>query len=142
MIALVYIYQLTKFGNLMSCGSKDIHSKMHPVTCTNTRHDVTDFVNHGMVKYSKTWISWKRNITFLWSKKIINLCIRWHIVRGYHFAAEVTFKETKTAYVGSKHSLNPVVPLRNKGKKWHKFFYFHISFWCLEKSFWGTTKKC
>ena len=29
MIALVYIYQLTKFGNLMSCGSKDIHSKMH-----------------------------------------------------------------------------------------------------------------
>ena len=23
---------------------------MHPVSCTNTHHDVTDLVNHGMVK--------------------------------------------------------------------------------------------
>ena len=36
----------------MSCGSK-IYSKMHPVSGTNT-HDVTDLVNHGMVKNTKT----------------------------------------------------------------------------------------
>ena len=23
---------------------------MHPISCTNTQHDVTDLVNHGMVK--------------------------------------------------------------------------------------------
>ena len=33
----------------MSCGSKDI-LKMHPVLCTNTHYDVTDFKNHGMVE--------------------------------------------------------------------------------------------
>ena len=26
-----------------------IYSKMHPVSCTNTHHDVTDLVNYGMV---------------------------------------------------------------------------------------------
>ena len=26
---------------------------MHPVSCTNTRHDVTDLINHGMVKTQK-----------------------------------------------------------------------------------------
>ena len=26
---------------------------MHPVSCTNTHHDVTDLVNHGMVKKQK-----------------------------------------------------------------------------------------
>ena len=51
--ALACIYQLTKFGDLMSCDSKDIF-KMHPVSCTNTRHDVTDLVNHGMVKNTET----------------------------------------------------------------------------------------
>ena len=65
---------------------------MHPVLCTNTHHDVTDLVNHGMVKNTKTWISWKRNIIFLWNKKILNLCLRWHILRSYRFLAEVTFK--------------------------------------------------
>ena len=30
---------------------------MHPVSCTNTHHDVTDLINHGMVKNTKTWIS-------------------------------------------------------------------------------------
>ena len=39
---LAYIYQLTKFGDLVvSCGSK-IYSEMHPVSSTNTHHDVTD----------------------------------------------------------------------------------------------------
>ena len=30
---------------------------MHPVSCTNTHDDVTDMVNHGMVKNTKTRIS-------------------------------------------------------------------------------------
>ena len=33
-----------------------IYWKMHHVSCTNTDHDVTDFVKHGMVKNTKTWI--------------------------------------------------------------------------------------
>ena len=46
----------------------------------------------GLVKNTITWISWERNIIFLWNKKILNLCLRWHILRSYCFVAEVTFK--------------------------------------------------
>ena len=53
---------------------------------------VTDLVNHGMAKTSKTWISWEWNIIFLRNKKIVNLCFRWHILRSYRFVMEVTFK--------------------------------------------------
>ena len=49
-IALIYIYQLDKFGDLMS--SKD-YSEMHPVSCTKIHHDVTDLVNQGMVENTK-----------------------------------------------------------------------------------------
>ena len=35
---------------------------MHLVSCTNTHHDVTDFVDLGMVKNTKSWISWEQNI--------------------------------------------------------------------------------
>ena len=69
-----------------------IHSEMHLISCTNTHSDVTDSVNHGMVKNRKTQISWQRNIIFLRNKKILNLCLRWHILRSYCFVAEVTFK--------------------------------------------------
>ena len=69
-----------------------IYSKMHLVSCTNTHRDVTDLVNHGMIKNTKPWISWERNIIFLWNKKILNLCSRWHILRSHRFVAEVTFK--------------------------------------------------
>ena len=31
-----------------------IYSEMHTVSCTNTDHDVTDLVNHWMVKNMKT----------------------------------------------------------------------------------------
>ena len=66
--------------------------KLYPVSCTNnTHHDITDLVNHGMVKNTKTWISWERNITFLKNKNILNLCLRCHILRSYCFEAEVTF---------------------------------------------------
>ena len=89
-IVLAYIYQLAEFGDFMICGSK-----MHFIPCTNTHRDVTDLVNHGMVKNTKTWISWERNIIFLWNKKILNLCFRWHILRSYHFVAEVIFNGKK-----------------------------------------------
>ena len=62
------------------------------VLCTNTHHDVTDLVNCGMVKNTKTWISWERNLTSLRNKKILKLCLGWHILRSYHFVAEVSFK--------------------------------------------------
>ena len=69
-----------------------IYSKMHPVSCTNTHHDVIiDLVNHGMFKNARTWISWEWYMTFLWNKKILDLRLRWHILRNYHFVAEVTF---------------------------------------------------
>ena len=48
MTDVAYIYQLTKFGYLMSSDSK-----MHPVSCTNT-HDLTDLLNHGIAKNTKT----------------------------------------------------------------------------------------
>ena len=72
---------------------------MHPVSCANTHHDVTDLVHHGMVENTKIWISWVRNITFLQNKKIINLCLRWQILRSYHFVAEVGFKLTSFPFV-------------------------------------------
>ena len=90
-IALTVIYHLVKFGDLMSCGSRDI-SKMHLVY-TNIHHDVIDLVKHCIVKNTKTWISLERNITFKRNKKILSLCIRWHILRSYRFLAEVTFNE-------------------------------------------------
>ena len=37
----------------------------------NTHHDVTDLVNHGMVKNTQTWISWEQNIIFVWNKKFL-----------------------------------------------------------------------
>ena len=71
---------------------QNIYSKIHLVLYTNIHHDVTDLLNHGIVKNTKTWISWKQNIIFLQNKKILNLCFRWYILRIYHFLAEVTFK--------------------------------------------------
>ena len=97
-IALPYIYQLTRFGDFMSCGSKD-NSKMHLVSCTNTHRHITDMVNHGMVKNKKTWISWEWNIIFLQNKKVLNLCFRWHISRSYSFVAQVTFKDFVEAFL-------------------------------------------
>ena len=44
---------MAKFGDLISCGSKDIF-KNAPVSCTNTHHEVRDLVNHRMIKNTKT----------------------------------------------------------------------------------------
>ena len=68
----------------MSCSSKDIF-KNAPCIMYNTRHEVTDLLNHAMVKNIKNWISWERNITFLRNKK--DLCLRWHILRNYRFCS-------------------------------------------------------
>ena len=69
-----------------------IYSRMQPVSCTNTHHDVRDLVNCGMVKNTKTWIPWEWSITFLRNKNIFNLCIGLHILRSYSFTAVLTFK--------------------------------------------------
>ena len=87
---------------------------MYPVSCANTHHYVTYLVNQWMVKNTKTWISQERNITFPWNKKILNLCLRWHILRCYQFTAEVTFKELEplkvnyhpTTVGGHRHSVS------------------------------------
>ena len=50
---------------------------MHPVSCNNThniQYDITDLVNHEMVKNTKTWISWEQNISFPQNKKNILMC--------------------------------------------------------------------
>ena len=62
------------------------------VSRTNTHHGVTDLVKHRMVKNTKTWISRKRNMIFFSNKKILNLWLRWHILRNCCFVSEVTFK--------------------------------------------------
>ena len=84
---------MAEFGEFMTCGSKNIF-KNEP-SCTNTHRDVADSVNQGMVKNTKTWISWERNIIFSTKKKNnnLNLCLRWHILRSYRFVVEVTFND-------------------------------------------------
>ena len=52
-MALAYIYHPAKFGDFMSCGSKDI-LKNAPCLMYYTNHDITDLVNHWMVKNTKT----------------------------------------------------------------------------------------
>ena len=88
-IPLVYIYQLAKFGDLESCGLKDIFKN---VRCyMYVHHEVTNLVNCQMVQNAKFWISWERKIAFLQNKRNLNLCLRWHMLRSYRFVAEVTF---------------------------------------------------
>ena len=68
-----------------------IYSKIHPACANDTYHNVTDLVNDGIIKNTKTWVSWGQNISFLQNKKILSLCLRWHILRSYHFVEELTF---------------------------------------------------
>ena len=55
---------MIKFGRLIVAVHK-IYSKMHPVSCTNTHHDVGDLINDGIVENSNTSISLEVNIAFL-----------------------------------------------------------------------------
>ena len=75
-----------------------MYSKIYLVSYNNTHRDITDSVNYKMVKNTKIWISWERNRIFLRNKKkILNLCLRWHILRSYCFVVEVTFKGNITS---------------------------------------------
>ena len=40
----------------------------------------------------QVWISWEQDINFQGNKKIVNMCLRWHILRSYCFVVEVAFK--------------------------------------------------
>ena len=106
---------------------------MRLASCTNTHRDVTDLVNHGMVKNTKTWISWERNIIFLRNKKILNLCLRWHILRSYHFIAEVSFnclRQCKIIQLGltKMHFLNQIIML-------HSLRLFYEAAWWTDWSY-------
>ena len=122
-IAFAYIYHLAKFGDLVSFG----YSKIDPVLCTNTSHDVTDLANNGMIKNTKTWISREWNMTFLKNKRILNLCHKWHILRSYRFVVKVTFK------VGSSKSIHKILEkyLRN-------ILHFKKPFCIYEQNLWNT----
>ena len=119
---------------------------MDLVSCTNTHHDITDLLNHRMVKNTKAWISWEWNITFLWNKKILNLCLRWHILKSYCFVAEVTFKllifffkisllNKKKLLFSSAFKFNPdrhrkfITSLLNNFYKWPLIFVCLKSLW-------------
>ena len=53
-VEIEYMY-LSKFGDFMICGSKDIFkSGSCLILCTNAHREVTDLVNHGMVKNTGT----------------------------------------------------------------------------------------
>ena len=97
---------------------QNIYSKMHLVSCTNTHCDTTYLVNHGMVRNTKTWMSWEWNI-FLQTKKNLNQCFRWHILRSYCLVAEVTFKWGTVFFFlfffGFYFLLPPILIYRTKG---------------------------
>ena len=69
---------------------------MHRISCTNTHHDFTDLVNYEMVENTKTWISWERNITFPQNKKILNMCLKYDILRNYWFVVDIILKFSST----------------------------------------------
>ena len=97
--------------------------KLTLVISINYPSFVNDLVNHGMVKNTKTWISRERNITFLKNKKILKLCLRWHILRNYRFLAQVTFNNNR------KKTVQTILNVNRKNNATIFFFFF---FWCAE----------
>ena len=54
-IVLTNNYQLTNFGGLMNCGSKDIFKNApQSHVCTNAYDDVIEMVSYGIIKNAKT----------------------------------------------------------------------------------------
>ena len=64
------------------------HSKMHP--CTNADHDITDLVNRGVVKNTKTWISWEWNIHF----EKLSFCSGGNLSRTWELSFHYSFINT------------------------------------------------
>ena len=91
---------------------------MHSVSCANTHHDVTDLANHGIAWNTKTWTFWGRNRTFLWNKKILNLCYRWQILRRYSFVVDATFKVKITKKNGYNSLLYILITLNQNQNDW------------------------
>ena len=67
---------------------------MHPVSCTNTHHDVTYFVNHGMVKNTKTWIFREQK-----KKNPLPVSQMAHFEKKKFFCSQVTFKQDACFYI-------------------------------------------
>ena len=63
-ISLAYIYQLAKFGDFMSWGSKYVFKNV-PCLMYDTHRDVRDSANHGMVKNTKNLSILKTEHKFL-----------------------------------------------------------------------------
>ena len=100
---------------------------MHLFSCTNTHRDVTDLVNPGMVKNTKTRISWERNIIFL-----RNRIDRWHILKSYCFVAEVTLTRT-LSFIDYARSICSVV------LKWKQ--RFNVSSWLQNYKHYSASSK-
>ena len=64
---------------------------MHPVSCTNTNHDVTDLINHGWLKIQKLEYL-ETEHKFSMKQKALNLCFRCNILTSYNIVVEVIFK--------------------------------------------------
>ena len=108
------------FGTLMSCGSKDM-LKRYIVSCTNTHHDITDLAKHQLVEDTKIWIS-----------QILNLCLRWYILRNYCFVAEVT--SNSLAEIRNLENLKFLHNCSNKVLQQFIFtFYFHKTMYFLKQ---------
>ena len=58
---------------------------MYPDSCINTHHDVTHLINHVMVKKQKLKYLENGTKIFYEINKILNLCLRWHILTSYRF---------------------------------------------------------
>ena len=107
-----------------------IYSKMNPVSCNNIHHDVTDLVNHGMVKNTKTLISLEQNIIFVWIKKILHLHLKWHILRSYHFIAGLTLiVKNKTSFLSLRNQLMRTNGWMRTGWDWMKTNEWLNPFW-------------
>ena len=63
---------------------------MHSVSWANTHLDTTNLVSHMMVK-NKSLVYLEKEHIFSTNKKILELCVRCHILTSYHFVAEATF---------------------------------------------------
>ena len=84
-----------------------------------------------MVKNTKTWISWERNITFPKNKKVHNLCPSWHILlvvaKNLHRKYTETGTYTKIRWKKSN------VFVSKLARKWIYYVICCMAFWHTQK---------